>query len=164
MRRHPEWGEKILSGIQFLEEAAEIVIAHHERWDGKGYPRGLAGEAIPLGARTFAVADAFDAITSERPYRSARPYGVARAELIAGSGTQFDPRVVQAFLEIPEEEWREMRAQVQDPQRAPEPLPGWAGLLNALPTPGEEGADPNGKPGSGREETNRSALTGKRGS
>ncbi|MBI3761320.1 MAG: diguanylate cyclase, partial [Chloroflexi bacterium] len=111
MRRHPEWGQRILSGIRFLEDAVQIVCAHQERWDGAGYPRGLAGEAIPLGARIFAVADTFDAITSDRPYRAARPYAVARAEIEAGSGAQFDPRAVEAFREIPEEEWARLRAE-----------------------------------------------------
>jgi putative nucleotidyltransferase with HDIG domain len=110
MRRHPEWGQRILSGIPFLEPAARVVYAHQERWDGKGYPRGSAAESIPLGARIFAIADTFDAITSERPYRAARSYAVARAEIEKGAGTQFDPLVVAAFLAIPEAAWQKMRA------------------------------------------------------
>ncbi|MBI5830149.1 MAG: PAS domain S-box protein [Chloroflexi bacterium] len=111
MRCHPEWGERILQGIPFLDGAREIVCAHQERWDGAGYPRGLAGEAIPPGARIFPVADTFDAITSDRPYRAGRPYAVARAEIEAGWGTQFDPRAVEAFLQVPEEEWARLRAE-----------------------------------------------------
>ncbi|HBY93580.1 MAG TPA: hypothetical protein DEP84_06355, partial [Chloroflexi bacterium] len=111
MRRHPEWGERILRGIPFLDGACEIVCAHQERWDSAGYPQGLAGETIPLGARIFAVADTFDAITSDRPYRAARPYAVARAEIEAGRGTQFDPQVVDAFLQVPEAEWLRLRAE-----------------------------------------------------
>ncbi len=105
MRRHPGLGARILSGIPFLDAASRIVRTHQERWDGGGYPDGLRGEDITLGARIFAVADAFDAITSDRPYRPARFYAEARAEIEAGSGTQFDPRVVAAFLQIPEGDW-----------------------------------------------------------
>ncbi|MER3420477.1 MAG: hypothetical protein C4290_08110 [Chloroflexota bacterium] len=83
-----------------LAAAAPLVLAHHERWDGRGYPQGLQGEAIPLGARIIAVADAFDAMTSERPYRRALPPAVVRAELKEGRGTQFDPRVVDALLDL----------------------------------------------------------------
>ncbi len=109
MRCHPEWGQRILHGIPFLEEAASIVYAHHERWDGQGYPRGLRNDEIPLGARIFAAADTFDAITSDRPYRAARPYVFARAELAAGRGNQFAPSVIEAFLDIPEAQWSQLR-------------------------------------------------------
>ena len=102
MKTHPEIGYSILKGIAFLREAREIVFAHQERYDGSGYPRGIKKEEIPLGARIFAVIDAFDAITNDRPYRRGRPYGAAREEIIRGSGTQFDPEVVRAFLAIPE--------------------------------------------------------------
>jgi PAS domain S-box-containing protein/putative nucleotidyltransferase with HDIG domain len=98
MRRHPDLGYRMIKDIGFLKEAAEIVHAHHERYDGKGYPMGLAGEAIPPGARIFAVVDAYDAITSDRPYRKARPHQKAIEEIVRNSGTQFDPQVVQAFL------------------------------------------------------------------
>ncbi|MBI3958580.1 MAG: HD domain-containing protein [Chloroflexi bacterium] len=114
MRNHPEWGRRILAGIPFLEGAAEIVCAHQERWDGAGYPLGLAGSAIPLGARIFAVADTLDAITSDRPYRAGQPYSFARQEILAGSGTQFDPAVVDAFLQISEGEWMRLRAETLD--------------------------------------------------
>jgi cyclic di-GMP phosphodiesterase len=100
MRRHPEVGYHILQTIDFLRPAAEIVLAHQERWDGGGYPRKLRGEAIPLGARIFAIADTLDAITSERPYRKGAPMEDARAEVKRCAGTQFDPRCVEAFLSI----------------------------------------------------------------
>jgi putative nucleotidyltransferase with HDIG domain len=98
MRRHPQIGYDMIHEIGFLSGAATIVLAHHERIDGKGYPNGLAGDAIPLGARIFVIADTFDAMTSDRPYRRALPAEVAREEIIRCSGTQFDPRCVQAFL------------------------------------------------------------------
>ncbi len=101
MRRHPEIGHKILHGIRMLKGASQVVLCHHERWDGAGYPRGLSGERIPLGARVFSVADALDAMTSDRPYRQARSITSAVEEISACSGTQFDPRVVQSLLQIP---------------------------------------------------------------
>ncbi|HEU0003962.1 MAG TPA: diguanylate cyclase [Ktedonobacteraceae bacterium] len=99
MRRHPKIGRQILAqaGGKF-EMLSYIVVAHHERWDGKGYPYGLSGEAIPLGARILAVADSFDAMTSDRPYRKALPIADARKELQRCAGNQYDPRVVAAFL------------------------------------------------------------------
>jgi HD-GYP domain-containing protein (c-di-GMP phosphodiesterase class II) len=99
MRRHPELGYNILKEIEFLKDAAEICYAHHERYDGKGYPRGLRGDDIPLGARIFAVVDAYGAMTSDRPYRRARPYQEAVDEILNNSGSQFDPQVVLAFRE-----------------------------------------------------------------
>jgi HD-GYP domain-containing protein (c-di-GMP phosphodiesterase class II) len=109
MREHPLFGERILRGIEFLEGAARVVAEHHERWDGMGYPKGLRGEQIDLGARIFAVADAFDAITSDRVYRAGRSYDEALAELDTYAGRQFDPRVVEAFRRVPREEWDEIR-------------------------------------------------------
>jgi len=100
MRRHARIGYEMLKDIPFLAGAAEIVACHHERWDGKGYPRGLAGEQIPLGARIFALADAFDAMATDRPYRRARSYEECKAEIVRCAGTQFDPRVVEAFLRV----------------------------------------------------------------
>jgi HD-GYP domain-containing protein (c-di-GMP phosphodiesterase class II) len=100
MRTHPRTGHGILQAVDFLQPAAEIVLAHHERWDGAGYPRGLAGEDIPLGARIFMVADAFDAMTSDRVYRAAMPHEEALAEILRHSGTQFDPASVKAFLSV----------------------------------------------------------------
>ena len=109
MRRHPEIGWQIIQSIPFLAVPAEIVLSHQERWDGGGYPRGLKGEAIPLGARIFMLADTLDAMTSDRPYRRASSYGEARAEIGRCAGTQFDPRAVEAFLTIGEEELAELR-------------------------------------------------------
>jgi len=115
MRRHPEHGRQILSEIEFLEGAARVVAEHHERWDGSGYPAGLKGEEIDLNARVFAVADAFDAMTSDRVYRRGRGYDEAAAELEAFSGRQFDPRVIEAFRRVPREEWAEMRRRSLEP-------------------------------------------------
>jgi response regulator RpfG family c-di-GMP phosphodiesterase len=109
MREHPLHGQKILRGIEFLEGASRVVAQHHERWDGSGYPLGLRGEAIDLNARIFAVADAFDAITSDRVYRAGRSYDEALAELDEHAGRQFDPSVVEAFRHVPREEWDEIR-------------------------------------------------------
>jgi putative nucleotidyltransferase with HDIG domain len=103
MKRHPENGARIISQIPFLREVSRIVRHHHERWDGKGYPDGLAGDAIPLGARIFAVADSFDAMTSDRPYRQAMSVKDARVEVARCRSTQFDPDVVDAFIAVPVE-------------------------------------------------------------
>jgi putative nucleotidyltransferase with HDIG domain len=101
MKTHPDLGAKIIANVPFLEEVAVIIRAHHERWDGNGYPEGLAGEQIPLGARIFAVADSFDAMTSDRPYRRGRQLDEALLEIDRCSMTQFDPQVVKAFLAVP---------------------------------------------------------------
>jgi HD-GYP domain-containing protein (c-di-GMP phosphodiesterase class II) len=98
MRTHPEKGYRIVSQIPGMEAAAEIVLSHEEHFDGNGYPRGLRGEEICLGARLFAVIDTLDAITSDRPYRKASSFEQARDEITRMSGTQFDPLAVQAFL------------------------------------------------------------------
>jgi diguanylate cyclase (GGDEF)-like protein len=111
VRKHPEWGKQILEGIRFLDGPAKMVLAHHERWDGSGYPLGLKGEEIPLGARIFSVVDAFDAITSYRPYRNPGSYEKARAEIRKASGEQFDPKVVDAFLTFSKEDWMQLREQ-----------------------------------------------------
>jgi HD-GYP domain-containing protein (c-di-GMP phosphodiesterase class II) len=100
MEQHPLHGEKMLDGKVFLSDAARIVGAHHERYDGSGYPRGLKGDTIPIEARIVAVVDAYDAMTSQRPYRKALTEAQAREELRKYAGTQFDPRVVRAFLAI----------------------------------------------------------------
>jgi len=104
MRKHPEYGAEMLREKPFLRGAARIVLAHQERFDGTGYPKGAAGEEIPIEARIVAVVDAFDAITSERPYQPALPKERAIEELKANAGTQFDPRVVRAFLSVIGEE------------------------------------------------------------
>lgn len=98
MRRHPAMGKRIIEEIEFLKPALDVVYAHHERWDGAGYPRGLNAENIPLTARIFAVADVFDALTMVRPYKLAWPTERARDQIVAESGKAFDPRVVKAFL------------------------------------------------------------------
>ena len=109
MRLHPLHGQKILRNIAFLEGATRIVAQHHEKWDGTGYPYGLRGEDIDIGARIFSVADAYDAIISNRVYRKGRPYQKALAELEKFAGTQFDPFVVEAFKVIPKEDWEILR-------------------------------------------------------
>lgn len=100
MERHAEIGWQILRDIDFLGDAKLVVRHHHERWDGRGYPDGLAGEDIPLAARVFSVADTFDALTTDRPYRPGMEIGVAREIIADASGTQFDPRVVDAFAAV----------------------------------------------------------------
>jgi ribonuclease P protein subunit RPR2 len=109
MERHPVIGEDIIREIPFLEPARALVRHHHERWDGGGYPDGLAGEAIPLVARVFALADALDALTSDRPYRAA--VGIARArEVLESAQGHFDPTVLEAFATIPDERIEEIRS------------------------------------------------------
>jgi putative nucleotidyltransferase with HDIG domain len=109
MREHPLHGARILRSIHFLEGAARVVAQHHEKWDGSGYPLGLRGGQIDQNARIFAVADAFDAITSDRVYREARPYAQAADELERCAGTHFDPAVVAAFRRVPPDEWEALR-------------------------------------------------------
>lgn len=105
MRRHPEIGFSILKNVDFLKAPSRIVMCHHERFDGSGYPNHLTGDQIPLGARIFAIADTLDAITSDRPYRKARTFEAARAEIERCRGCQFDPEVVKIFLSISSEEF-----------------------------------------------------------
>jgi putative two-component system response regulator len=109
MREHPLHGQQILRGIEFLKGAAKVVAQHHEKWDGSGYPLGLKAEEIDVCARIFSVADAFDAITSDRVYRQGRPYEAATKELDEWAGRQFDPKVVEAFHRVPQEDWDELR-------------------------------------------------------
>ncbi|HZI61350.1 MAG TPA: HD domain-containing phosphohydrolase [Pyrinomonadaceae bacterium] len=108
MREHPVHGQQILRGIEFLQGAAKVVAQHHEQWDGSGYPNGLRGEEIDVCARIFAVADAFDAITSDRVYRRGKSYEAAAQELDDWAGRQFDPKVVEAFHRVPKEDWEEL--------------------------------------------------------
>jgi len=110
MREHPAHGQQILRGIAFLEGAARVVAQHHEKWDGTGYPIGLSGEEIDVCARIFSVADAFDAMTSDRVYRKGKPYEAAAQELDEWAGRQFDPEVVRAFHRVPREDWAELHA------------------------------------------------------
>ena len=108
MREHPLHGRQILRGIEFLEGAARVVAQHHEKWDGSGYPRGLRGKEIDVCARIFAVADAFDAMTSDRVYRRGRPYPEAAQELDDWAGKQFDREVVAAFHRVPDSDWDDL--------------------------------------------------------
>ena len=117
MRKHCEIGYTMLIRIPFLRDAAEIVLAHQEFYDGSGYPRGLRGDQIPLGARIFTIADSLDAMISDRPYRRALPMSHAREEIKRCSGSQFDPAVVEVFLSIPEQHWIELRENLGSPFR-----------------------------------------------
>jgi putative nucleotidyltransferase with HDIG domain len=112
MREHCERGYEMVKKIPFLREASEIVYSHQESFDGSGYPRGLMGEEIPLGARIFAIADTLDAITSDRPYRKGRTFEEARAEIERCAGNQFDPKIVEVFLRVPESRWRDLRREI----------------------------------------------------
>jgi putative nucleotidyltransferase with HDIG domain len=117
MRKHCEIGYNMLIRIPFLRDAAEIVLAHQEFYDGSGYPRGLKGDQIPLGARIFTIADSLDAMISDRPYRRALPMSHAREEIRRCSGTQFDPAVVDVFMSIPEKHWIDLREHLGSPFR-----------------------------------------------
>jgi response regulator RpfG family c-di-GMP phosphodiesterase len=109
MRRHPEIGKRLIENIPFLKGAVPIVYCHHERWDGTGYPQGLKGAAIPLGARIFMVVDAFDAMTFDRPYSRAISFEAAKAEIRRCAGSHFDPAVVASFLRVPDAVLAEIR-------------------------------------------------------
>jgi putative two-component system response regulator len=117
MRRHPVIGFEMLKDIAFLSGAAAIVRSHHEHFNGGGYPEGLSGQQIPLGARVFAVVDALDAMTSDRPYRKAMPWEEAKEEILRHSGSQFDPAVVEAFL-VTFDDWVREQQQEQTLARA----------------------------------------------
>lgn len=114
MKTHPAIGEQIMRRVSFLLPAATIVRQHHERYDGGGYPDGLAGEQIALGARIFAFADTLDAMTSDRSYRQAPGFAAAHREIERCAGSQFDPHIAGAFLDVPESTWRELRAEVEE--------------------------------------------------
>jgi response regulator RpfG family c-di-GMP phosphodiesterase len=130
MQTHVRIGYELVCRIAFLSPAAQIVLTHHERWDGTGYPQGLRGIEIPIGSRIFAIADTLDAMTSDRPYRSALPFDAARNEIERESGQQFDPEVARVFLQIPEAVWRKIRREATErPQLA------LAGLSEALGRP-----------------------------
>ncbi|MBV5338715.1 MAG: response regulator [Deltaproteobacteria bacterium] len=107
MRKHPQVGYDILSEIGFLKAPAEIILSHHERFDGTGYPKQLKREQIPIGARIFSVVDTLDAMTSDRPYRKALPFDKVTSEIINNRGTQFDPAIADLFLSIPRRHWEE---------------------------------------------------------
>jgi putative nucleotidyltransferase with HDIG domain len=114
MRGHVQIGYDLVSRIPFLRDAADLVLSHHERYDGTGYPRGLQREQIPLSARIFAVADAFDAMTSPRPYQATRRVSQAIEEIALKTGRQFDPQVVQTFLDIPTEVLKEIHGEQKE--------------------------------------------------
>jgi len=109
MREHCQRGYEMVRKIPFLDEAAEIVYAHQEAYNGNGYPRGLKGDEIPLGARIFAIADTLDAMTSDRPYRKGQPFSQALVEIERCQGTQFDPAIVDVFLSLPVKTWTSLR-------------------------------------------------------
>jgi len=129
MKEHAHLGYQIVKKIPFLSEAAEIVYSHQEKFDGSGYPRGLKGEQIPLGARIFSVADTLDAITSDRIYRPAQTLQAAREEIAKWAGRQFDPDVVKVFLEMPDNIWDDLRKEIHAQiyrvaySTAPKPIP-----------------------------------------
>jgi ribonuclease P protein subunit RPR2 len=113
MTQHPVIGSEILRDVDFLGEGKLVVRHHHERWDGTGYPDGLEGETIPLAARVFSLADTLDALTTDRPYRPASSFETAREEIRAGSGTQFDPEIVAAYEDMPNERFARLRDEIR---------------------------------------------------
>jgi putative nucleotidyltransferase with HDIG domain len=131
VRKHCVHGYNMLSKIPFLKDTAEIVLAHQERYDGSGYPKGLKGDEIPIGARIFSIADSLDAITSDRRYRLARSFDVAQEEIQRCSGTQFDPEIVEQFLKIPNQIWCDLRSEVTDEQK---PFSTFDLLLASVPS------------------------------
>ncbi len=114
MRRHTQMGGELLRHIRFLTDASDIPRAHHEAWDGSGYPEGLSSEDIPLHARIFAIVDAYDAIRSERPYKKALPHDEAIARLGRGAGSHLDPRIVELFVALPQQTWTQLAELVGD--------------------------------------------------
>lgn len=117
MRRHPDIGHQMIQQIPFLSVPAEIVLSHQERWDGRGYPRGLSRQSIHIGARVFAVADTLDAMTSDRPYRQGTSFASAISEIERCSGSQFDPEVVRSFLDIGEVGLHQIREEMRAQKR-----------------------------------------------
>jgi HD-GYP domain-containing protein (c-di-GMP phosphodiesterase class II) len=128
MREHPMHGQQILRGIEFLRGAARVVAQHHEKWDGSGYPLGLRAVDIDVCARIFSVADAFDAITSDRVYRQGKSYEAAAKELDEWAGRQFDPQVVIAFHRVPREDWAELQEQSKNLAMPEQQAAGWSSL------------------------------------
>ena len=133
MQRHVQIGFDLVKGIDFLSEASEIVLMHHERYDGGGYPRGFQGSEILLGARIFAIADTLDAITSDRPYRRASAFESAREIIRQCSGSQFDPLVVDVFLNVPEETWPAIAKDLRQVDALSSELRGKSGILHVGP-------------------------------
>jgi putative nucleotidyltransferase with HDIG domain len=119
IKDHPLLGFKLIEEFGFLQRAAQVVLYHHEQYNGLGYPYGLAGEQIPLEARIFSLADTVDAITSDRPYRQGRSFGEARREVERHSGSQFDPALVEVFLSIPETRWQKAKMETSRTLRLP---------------------------------------------
>ncbi len=114
VQKHPERVFQMVRDVPFLQDAGNIILSHHERWDGGGYPRGIRGPGIPIAARIFAVADAYHAITSHRPYRKAASHATAVAEIERHSGSQFDPKVVEAFQQA------DTKGLIEDPSASDE--------------------------------------------
>ncbi|MCG8554754.1 MAG: HD domain-containing protein [Proteobacteria bacterium] len=114
MRKHPGYGREMVAGIPRLKGASHVVYCHHERWEGGGYPRGLKGDRIPIGARIFAVVDTYDAMTSDRVYRKGLPHETAVEEIRRLAGIQYDPQVVGAFLAMDQREWQAVRRRFKD--------------------------------------------------
>jgi response regulator RpfG family c-di-GMP phosphodiesterase len=135
MRRHARIGYELVKSISFLAGAAEIVLTHHERFDGSGYPQGLGAQEIPFGARIFAVADTLDAMTSDRPYRAALPLQSARDVIARGSGTLFDPLVVAAFLRVANETWAVIAKETVAVQPSSVLAAGTIRILSTIPDP-----------------------------
>lgn len=133
MQSHVRTGYELVSRIPFLAPAAEIILTHHERYDGTGYPQHLVGEQIPLGARIFAVADTLDATTTDRPYRRALSFGKAREEIVRGSGRLFDPAVVRVFVSLPELTWESVCLQNAPPRASTEKVFAARGRPNWQP-------------------------------
>jgi len=113
MKQHPELGWQLLQKIDILKPASQIVLEHQEMWNGHGYPQGLMGEQICIGARLFSTVDTMDAMISDRPYRRATLMGAVRKEIVRCTGTQFDPMVVEEFLKVPDVEWERLRQDVE---------------------------------------------------
>jgi response regulator RpfG family c-di-GMP phosphodiesterase len=135
MRRHARIGYELVKSISFLAGAAEIVLTHHERFDGSGYPQGLGAEEIPFGARIFAVADTLDAMTSDRPYRAALPLQSARDVIERGSGTLFDPLVAAAFLRVSNQTWAVIARETAVVQPSSVLAAGTIRILGTIPDP-----------------------------
>lgn len=113
MKTHPQLGYNLLKKINFLEESAQIVLTHHERFDGTGYPNGISKQQIPIGFRIFSIVDALDAMTSDRVYRKAISFEKAKTQIIESASTQFDPEIIDAFREIPADEWIDLRNRIE---------------------------------------------------
>jgi putative nucleotidyltransferase with HDIG domain len=141
MREHCYKGYQIVKKIPFLADACDIIYSHQEHFDGTGYPRQLKGKNIPLGARIFSVADTLDAIISDRPYRKARSFAAAREEIVRCSGTQFDPEVVTAFQNMPDEVFEELRRAI-GAQDYPSPIPPAPKSKGHSASPGPGAAPP----------------------